>query len=299
MDNFVTEAFSFSPQAVEQMLNFLSGNNTQPIETTQLQILCNRCEQLAQQYFQQTTKPALITPEFIPDFDNIFIDFYSGILDKLPPADREKAENFVENELIKREQRIPLDRLVCSDFVSETVLNHMVNNHLLRVEQNTTGGTSYELAHDTLVQPILQVRNIHLQKKEELRAEAERREELRLANLRAEQEKAERQKDRKRQRRIIYIVSVAAVVSIAFGIFGFVNMRIAQKNSKIAIEKTKIAEEALNEIKVQQVKNLIQKAKNYRIFGEDEYAKQTLLEALAIDSANVEVKEMLTKPFGF
>jgi len=111
----------------------------------------------------------------------------------------------------------------------------------LRSEPNTVGGTSYELSHDTLVAPITKAAEVRRQKEEEARAEAERREELRLAHEKAEKERVEREKERKRQRTIILIVTVAALVSIAFGIYGFV-----QKNK--AEKQTEIAKEALDKV---------------------------------------------------
>jgi hypothetical protein len=275
---FNSEPFTYNNDSVEFILDFLSAKNTQPIETTQLQILCNRCESLAQNIYINTANPTTLTRENIPDFDNIFIDFYRDILKDIPENERLKTEKFIEEQLIKREQRVSLDRLSCLEFVAEKVLQQLLDYHLLRSEQNTTGGISFELAHDTLVAPILQVRHQRIEREEEENQLQIRNEELRIEREKAEKEKAEREKERKQQRRIIYIVSVAAMVSVAFGIFGYINMRKAQEQTELAVMKSQIAnqkekeaKDALEKLKLSEFNKLSEEAN--RLCKELKYAQ--------------------------
>ena len=60
--------------------------------------------------------------------------------------------------------RISLDEIICKDYVTNKTLKTLTNTHLLRVERNSTGGFSYELSHDTLIEAILDLKK----KREEL-----------------------------------------------------------------------------------------------------------------------------------
>ena len=228
---FETEAFEFLPETVEKIINELSENHTQPVETTQLQIVCQQIEEIAQQKHVKTlhaTSLVKIELHDLPKFDAIFYNFYDNAVKKLPETEQNHAQRLIEDNLVRNNRRISLDENICAEFLEASHLQTLVNTHLLRAERNSVGGFSYELAHDTLVPPITESRKKRIEKEEEERAEKERLEELRLAKEKAEKERVEREKERKQQRRIITIVSIAAIVSIAFGIFGFVYMRIAQ-----------------------------------------------------------------------
>ncbi|NJO90979.1 MAG: hypothetical protein HC831_19960, partial [Chloroflexia bacterium] len=89
----------------------------------------------------------------------------------------------LEDKLIVDGSRVSLPEvlLLKEEGIDNELINHLVNSRILRAEPNTLGGLSYELSHDTLVEPILAARKIRVEKEEEDLAEAERREELRIA----------------------------------------------------------------------------------------------------------------------
>jgi hypothetical protein len=234
--DFESPKFDFEEDALEKILKYLTNNYTQDVETTQLQIICQRIEANRTSLAQGKVKAS-----DIPNFKNIFFDFYHDAISVVSQNERENARKLVEDELIRNQQRISLDGRICADYLPELELQKLVNTHLLRAERNTVGGFSYELSHDTLIEPIYEAAQNRRQKEEEERAEAEHFEQLRAANEIAEKERIEREKERKRQRQIIIIVSIAAVISIAFGIFGFVNMRKAQANIVRLIAKDAIS----------------------------------------------------------
>jgi hypothetical protein len=221
---FETEPFTYNSNAVNTIISALSNNGLQPIENTQLQIVCQRIEAIARQKQAETLdkNPVEITKNDLPEFKNIFLNFYEESVNET--KEPELARKFIEDQLIRSNQRISLDSIICTDFVKSGTLQTLENAHLLRAERNSVGGLSYELSHDTLIEPILESGKIRKEKEEEARAEAERQEELRIEREKSEKERIERQKDRKRQKQIVIIVSIAAAVSIGFGIFGFVNM---------------------------------------------------------------------------
>ncbi len=241
-ENFSTDIFEFSDDAVNEIITALTNKGKQNIETTQLQIVCQRIEDIAQEKYKTTLQNKIvnITEQDLPEFKNIFLNFYNNVVEKavvLDTSSKHKVtttsvNKFIEDQLIRNNQRISLDAIICNDYVSEDVLKKLVNTHLLRAERNSTGGFSYELSHDTLIEPILISRKKRIDKEEEAKAEAERKEELRIAKEKAKIESIENAKKRKRQRQIIVIVSIAAVVSIVFGVFGFVNMIKAQKSEQ-------------------------------------------------------------------
>ncbi len=245
--NFNTEAFDYESDTVEHILNFLTKNNTQPVETTQLQILCNRCELISDAEARSTGNSATITRNKIPNFDNVFIDFYLDVLNRLPEAERPKAKHFIEDELIKKEQRISLDKLVCHEFVSDTALQTLVANHLLRAERNSTGGISYELSHDTLINPILEMRKQRLEREEEEEQLRIKNYELRIKRENEEKERIEKEKQIKLQRKIIAVVGVAAVISVLFGVFGILMWQKAETQSAKFQRQKDIADSAKEE----------------------------------------------------
>jgi len=223
--SFNSPVFDYDNQTVQTIVNYLTNNNTLPAETTQLQIVCQKFEKMA----MEKGEGFRVQNEHLPDFKDVFIEFYRDSIAQIAKDKQKVSTVFIEDHLIATGHRISLDKLVCLTHIDQTNLDTLEKNHLLRAERNSTGGTSYELAHDTLVAPILEVRKARIEREEEERTEKERLEELRLAHEKAEQERIEREKERKRQRTIILIVGVAAVISFVFAIFAFIQMQKAKE----------------------------------------------------------------------
>ncbi len=163
-DNYKCPAFEFEPMAIDKIIDALTNSGTQTIETTQLQIVCHRIEEnliaSANANGDSSAKSPsgflTLTERDIPDFKDIFKEYYHNAIDKLPENERKSARVFIEDELIKNEQRISLDEGHCIGKISKEILNTLVRSHLLRCEKNSLGRDSYELSHDTLVEPILE-----------------------------------------------------------------------------------------------------------------------------------------------
>jgi len=235
-NKFESPVFEFEEQAVENIINALSENGKENIETTQLQIVCRRIEEDVQKKKLAATNNLTdikVTAADIPDFKDIFFDFYESATKET--KQQEKTQKFIEDQLIRNDQRISLDEIICHDYVTKETLKILTNTHLLRAEGNSTGGFSYELSHDTLIEPILISRKKRIKKEEELQAEKEREQELLLAKQEAEKVHLEHEKEHARQRQIITIVSVAAIASVMLAFFGFWQMRKATQNLKQAI----------------------------------------------------------------
>jgi hypothetical protein len=237
--DFESEKFVYQKPALDKIVKFLTKDYTQEIETTQLQILCNRLENL---------KLTEITANDIPNFEDIFLQFYEDTITKIEnKSEQLKARRFVENELIKQEQRISLDALVCTEFVEQETLKTIVNEHLLNTQENSIGRISYELAHDTLVTPILQAKRKREKEEEAIERERLQKEELRIANEKAEIDRLEKEKTKKQLRKVQIILAFAIIalfIAMGTGWYAFEKKTEADKKKIEADESADIAKKA-------------------------------------------------------
>ncbi len=208
--------FEYDADAVDLILKYLINDIAQQIETTQLQIICQKIEDKICDGIITS-----VSPEDVPDFKNIFLDFYTGAIDKLPETEQKKARILIEDKLISDKKRISLDGKTCIKHISKSSLSQLVDIHLLRAEKNTLGGFNYELSHDTLVEPISEIATKRRQQEEnEYKTEEER-----LKGL---------TKLKKQKRRFIFI-SIAAIV-ILFIVFVLIQKRKLENDIKLVDE---------------------------------------------------------------
>jgi len=247
---FETPPFRFHDDAIKKIIHELSDGYTDTIETTQLQIVCHRIEEIAAA--KQANGIRQINVDDLPEFRNIFLNFYFDSIGRLSPEKQDKAKRLIEDELIRNHQRISLDQEICKEYLDERDLRDLVDTHLLRAERNTFGRFSYEVSHDTLVNPILESKKKYSDELERIRLENERQEELRKLKEQKEQEarereaemerireeqrlkEIERQREIKQQRKIILIVSIFLVISLISGAFGYFQRNEARKQEEIA-----------------------------------------------------------------
>ncbi len=214
--NFKCPSFEFSHEAIQKILSALSDNFSQPIETFQLQIVCGFAEKMV------LNKPEhrYIVPEDLGDIKDIHQSFYDNLIKDLTTIDEDERlhlrilleEHFIYEPEMRRLQVL---KGIVLKKISEHTLAELEKTHLIRSEPYQDSFT-YELSHDTLVEPIL--KSFHLRKELEDQAalEARRQEELRRAQEEAENERLKRIKERKRQRRIIFIIIISAIICLFF-----------------------------------------------------------------------------------
>jgi hypothetical protein len=163
---FGTAPFSYDSVFLEHILDFLSKGYHQTIEPFLLQIICQEIEAVVQQRALST-----ITAADIDSLDNVVRNYYTNIVKGTATKDN-SATNFtefeqliirylVETQLINTSStpntRISLDQAVLEKRGATTkILATLVDRRLLRQEPNTVSGMSYEVSHDTLIDPILQ-----------------------------------------------------------------------------------------------------------------------------------------------
>jgi streptogramin lyase len=172
-ERLASEHFTYSQDAAVLMLNFLRTQDqrgkpvlTANVDPPQLQIICQHIERTivpAKLAEAEADEPVEITEADLggPDGLNAILrDFYRSELDSFPPTEREHIRDLCETGLISSSsRRRSLEReQIKEDFaVSPATLEQLVRRRLLRGEDRV-GSVYYELAHDSLVAPILAYR---------------------------------------------------------------------------------------------------------------------------------------------
>ena len=282
---YLSPPFDYRDEAIEKILAYLTKENSQEIESFQLQLLCQSLE-------RKVIREGLpyIEQNHISNLENLYENYYENQIRSLGSmAEQIAARRLVEEGLIfeEEERRLILyEGQVYKNYdVSPELLAKLVDTHLIRAEPSLRGGFVYELSHDTLVAPILGAKKKRLEE-ERLRAE------------RAAQ--AEREKELARERKRRQLATVLAIV-------GFLLFGIALLASVVAVNKTRqareaeqVAEENLDRFLAAQaekdrlrVRQLTQDAETYAGAYEYELAIEKLEEALAIDSTNEGIRSKI------
>ena len=256
--NFVTPIFDYEDDGIEYLLDFLSEGGTEPIESFQLQILCEYVEHhiVAKQGKDLIEKEDIANPDEI--LENYYLDKITSITD---PKDQLAARRLIEEGFIfeEEERRLTLyeGQIFKSYGISQELLNELLDTHLIRSEPSLRGGYTYELSHDTLVAPVLKAKGKRknaerlIREKEELQA----REEELLALRKKEEtsrEQAEKEKqlrtaaegNEKRARQRTRLATVVSVLALLLSGLAFWFWRNAEESNRISSLKTEQALEA-------------------------------------------------------
>ncbi|WP_460762703.1 nSTAND1 domain-containing NTPase [Niabella terrae] len=176
-DTFITHAFTYDNEALEAILSQFTGREQDEgggIEPFHLQIICQACEVRIEEKLRQGIPDFEVNPADLPAFDDLYGDYYRRQLGKLPEGLRLKAGLLLEDHLIHEigrtgeYRRIPVDKdVLISDMsrlgASPELLDRLEEVFLIRREPNTVGGYSYEIAHDTILDPIVKQKKLRLQ----------------------------------------------------------------------------------------------------------------------------------------
>jgi hypothetical protein len=241
-EHFATPPFSWSNEALEKVLDFLSeqrlgeGKTTvgKEVEPFQLQLMCQHVEQMVRE-----RKLEIVTLQDLGGEEAlkaILSSFYEDTLRKIChrfPKEhglREKLERLCEygfitakgRRLLREESTIKHD-----DGVAPEILREMVELRLLRKEPRV-GDNYYELTHDTLIEPI----QLSRQAREERKAQEARQ--------------ARQAEQRKMRNRLIAVAVAATVVLIASGAYTLWQRVKTQQVTRKAEQKTQQALKAKN-----------------------------------------------------
>ena len=238
--SFVSQPFRYDDAALASILEYLTKDGAEAVESFQLQILCRAIELRAIEKNARSVTPALFGG--IAGLGHIIRDFYMAKIGELAADAQLPARQLLEEQLITdngRRRSVAEDELIAS----RALLDQLVEMRLLRKEPRL-GTFYYEISHDTLVGPILE-KYKERRMEEESRAEVARLEAERLENQRQAAEAEARialQKadaDRRRRRALITALIAGALVLVAV----VTTVLAIQKSSaaEIAEEKAKIA----------------------------------------------------------
>ncbi|MCZ6738920.1 MAG: septum formation family protein, partial [Actinobacteria bacterium] len=174
--------FAYTEDAARTLLEFLRTKKerdervlTPTVDPSQLQIICQHLERSILPKKQQTADPEAIVEISLEDLggeeglNEILRDFYRREIEDFGSEDQALIRKLCEIGLISRSgRRLSLEEgEIQADFgVSSDLLDDLVDRRILRAEPRV-GSVYYELAHDTLVAPILVYRGERVDKERE------------------------------------------------------------------------------------------------------------------------------------
>ncbi|MDZ4792686.1 MAG: hypothetical protein SGI83_00250 [Bacteroidota bacterium] len=172
--------FSFNETTLTEIVQELSGESNE-IESSQLQIVCNVIEQRVREGWNMTNNsaPVVVNSSIInpkTDFPLILDNFYDTQLEKIPdPKNRELARKLIEDDLVISGQRDSISKRKLNNTlnISDNLIDEILITRLIR-EEPTSRGPIYELSHDTLVAPVEKSKNRRLRLQEDKKKEEER-----------------------------------------------------------------------------------------------------------------------------
>ena len=269
---FLTPEFSFTPQAIEKILNSIANPDDGKIEAATLQIICRFVED----NLVAVQNNLSINEADLGEIADIFQHYYENILSKLSKKERHQAQHLIEDELIDGSRRNPLSATyITTKFgLTEQLLNQLEQSSLLRKERDASGRILYEVSHDSLVTAIEKVAQDRrkdeeviekLQLEQQIKEEKKKTQELELLNKKA----VFRYK----------LAFVLAFLSLGIAVVAVYFRQQSVTASELANDKTREAEIALFNNKLIESKSIIIKAKSYMAFEEYDLARNELTKA--------------------
>ena len=245
---FEVPPFEYDEPAIREVIDYLRDDEDR-IESIQLQLLCQSFEEKVKQ-----ENIRLLTLPIIGDLEDIISNYYQTKIETIESDEDElAARKLIEEGLVlegeENNMRLSMHEGQILGFfsVGPELLQHLVDNHLLRAEPSPRGGYTYELCHDTLIGPVLDAKKERLtaEKKVKEAEEAARKEAAEAARIkRAEEQQklVEEQKKRRRNAIIAFFGIGLASIAIVASIIAFVQYRKAQELANAAMTQADKAE---------------------------------------------------------
>ncbi len=170
---FTIHPFEYDPDSLDVILKELSGiqeDGKEAIEAFHLQIICQGCEIKIEDKLKKGEIDAIINVEDLPDFKNLYQQYYTRQIERLPNNLKGRAQEFLEREFIFEDERTGEKRRLSVDGnilrkkiadagIKADLLAVLENSFLIRREANSVEGFNYEISHDTIMEPILKERD--------------------------------------------------------------------------------------------------------------------------------------------
>lgn len=168
---FISPGFTYTEEATNLIFDSLKDKN-QLIEPFQLQLIGQYSEEKiiakkkrakskasgSKKNENQEAAKFELGSKDLGKLETIFKRHYQKVIASLPYGKRGNVRNLIEKVLIIGGNRVPIPEIVVTSQhkVSKATLEGLSEKRLLRSELNTVKDTSYEISHDSLVQPILE-----------------------------------------------------------------------------------------------------------------------------------------------
>ncbi len=298
--SFACPRFYYDDKALDTILAFLTANGKSPIEAFQLQIICSDLEKKITadpDQFRNAGGQLEVQAKHVADLQNVYENYYLNLLNAVAEsADIQILRKTVEEGLIIQERRLTVDgeALQAQYGVQQGQLNALVDAHLLRREQNSSGGYSYEIAHDAFITPILRARQ-----KRETREYLD----LEIRQREAEQvrlKEAAKIAGKKRLRALAVAISMSIIAALlAWLSFNLKQEKTAADQLAKDFERQKITADSLraiaearyNQLRTAQANEYLRKGEDYLGLPMPEKYLQAALrefeQAYAIDSSAI------------
>ena len=157
--DFISNAFEFEPDALQKMLDYLTEDGTEDIESFQLQILCRYVEEIVIKNKRSNNELRHVNASHIGDIKNIFEEYYNNLISNIDADKIQNVKKLFEEGLIFEKDKIRVSlykgQITSMYGIDELLLKKLVDTHLIRSETDANGMEKFELSHDSLIQPIL------------------------------------------------------------------------------------------------------------------------------------------------
>lgn len=175
---FNSPPFTYEEKLIKDILNYLSQHETRPVETFLLQIICQYVEAWVVANFDKEVTGIQVKASDIGKLDTIVQRYYIDVIQGKKQKNKKRtfteheqllARYLIEKNLIDsvHRSRVSLDKSFALAYgFEEEMLEELIDERIIRQEPNTVSGISYELSHDTLIDPVLQAEQ-HLGKLDE------------------------------------------------------------------------------------------------------------------------------------
>ena len=258
-EKFITPPFSYKEDAMNIILKELStvqGDGTESIESFQLQILCQACETRIEEMAKADTGPLKISMDDLPKFDNLYEAYYNRQIEKLPQELREDAQTILEGLIFEDPRSGECRRLSVDENIlrgryayldaRQDMLSLLENTFLIRREINTVGGLSYELSHDTIIVPIIKIRN-----------EARRRKQLELETeiIKKNAITDSARKRRKQAVKALIVLALLLAIGWYWKNFYFYYLTLTSAPSRPAVRQTTALNDIVSELARQNIRS--------------------------------------------
>lgn len=240
--SYRTPKFRFAPAIREKIITDLSNDDCE-IESSQLQIVCNHFERYVLENYadKQLENSDEIVIDKLDDshtIKRILYRFYRNQLRTLGgPEDIELARQVLEKELVINHHRVGLAEVRMKELMEgrTDLIEKLEEARLIRAEETHLGKT-YELSHDTLIEPVENVRQffVTLRQREARERERVREREAQLETNRQLLAQQTERAEKRRQRRWLRRRQVGAVFVVLFAIAAVSIYRQVLKNRLLA-----------------------------------------------------------------